>query len=220
MMHWQALLFDLDGTLVDSAPDLVGAVQDLARERNLPVPAFDALRRMASHGAPGLLGKAFGITPADPDYAQMRLDFLRLYRARAHRASVLFPGILQTLRYLSERQIPWAIVTNKSEELTHDLLGTLALPYPPAIVVGGDTTEKPKPSPLPVQYALRHLGIEPEATVFLGDDRRDIEAAHAAGCHAWAASWGYWQESDPPSAWGANVVLEDADALRARLLAN
>ncbi|WP_308388503.1 HAD-IA family hydrolase [Acidithiobacillus sp. AMEEHan] len=220
MMRWQALLFDLDGTLVDTAPDLVGAVQDLARERNLPVPAFATLRRMASHGAPGLLGAAFDIGPADPDYAQLRLDFLRLYRARAHRDSVLFPGIPEILRYLSKEQTPWAIVTNKSEELTHDLLATLALPYPPAIVVGGDTTEQPKPSPLPVQYALRHLGIHAEAAVFLGDDRRDIEAGRAAGCCAWAAAWGYWQELDPPSTWGANAVLADVDDLRARLLAN
>ncbi|MEY2340722.1 HAD family hydrolase [Acidithiobacillus sp. IBUN Pt1247-S3] len=217
-MRWQALLFDLDGTLVDTAPDLAGAVQDLARERNLAVPTFSNLRKMASHGAPGLLGAAFGVAPNDPEYAQMRFDFLRLYRARTHRNSPLFPGILEILEILQYKRIPWAIVTNKSEELTRELLAVLALPYSPAVLVGGDTTAEPKPSPLPVRFALDHLGIAAEYALLLGDDRRDIEAAHAAGCTAWAARWGYWQESDPVDAWGADTVLREPQELRLRLL--
>ena len=220
MLRWKAVLFDLDGTLVDTAPDLVGAVQELAQERDLPIPGFSDLRKMASHGAPGLLGTAFGLATSDPRYTLMRLDFLRLYRARAHRQSALFPGISETLQQLQHEQIPWAIVTNKSEELARELVAGLALPSPPAILVGGDTTAEPKPSPLPVRFALEHLDIGADRTLLVGDDRRDIEAAHAAGCTAWAAAWGYWQECNPPGAWGADAILRNTLELRSCLLAN
>jgi phosphoglycolate phosphatase len=219
-MRWQALLFDLDGTLVDTAPDLAGAVQDLARERNLPIPAFADLRSVASHGAPGLLGTGFGIAADDPRYSALRLDFLRLYRARAHRNSVLFPGITEILEQLRSRRLPWAVVTNKREDLAREVLQHLALPYPPAVVVGGDTTAEAKPSPMPVRYALEQLGCSAAQALFLGDDRRDIEAAHAAGIPAWAAAWGYWQSSDPPTDWGAEAIIADSGNLLSRLLAD
>ena len=220
-MRWRALLFDLDGTLVDTAPDLAGAVQDLARERNLPIPTLAELRPVASHGAPGLLGVGFGVTVNDPSYSTLRQDFLRLYRAREHQNSVLFPGIAETLQQLELRQLPWAIVTNKTEALARDLLERLALPYPPAAVVGGDSTSEPKPSPLPVRFALRQMVLGDESlALFLGDDRRDIEAAHAAGLPAWAAAWGYWQASDPPSTWGAEAIIDDSRLLLSCLLAN
>ncbi|MEL5848629.1 MAG: HAD-IA family hydrolase [Candidatus Igneacidithiobacillus chanchocoensis] len=217
-MRWQALLFDLDGTLVDTAPDLAGAVQDLARERDLPIPAFADLRPVASHGAPGLLGTGFGIAVDDPRYSALRLDFLRLYRARAHRDSILFPGIAEILEQLRSRRLPWAVVTNKSAELAQEVLDRLALPYPPAVVVGGDTTAKAKPSPVPVRYALDRLGIDHPHALFLGDDRRDVEAAHAAGIPAWAAAWGYWQQSDPPIQWGAEAIINDSEHLLSCLL--
>ncbi len=218
MTSWQGVLFDLDGTLVDTAPDLVGAVQDLATERGQNIPAFSMMRQMASHGAPGLLGTAFGIRTDEPGYAELRLAFLDHYRRRAHQQSKLFPGILTVLQELQKRAIPWGIVTNKTEELAQDLLNTLALPFAPAIVVGGDTTAAPKPSPLPVQYALRALDTRPQQTVLLGDDRRDVEAAHAAGCPAWAAAWGYCPESDPPDSWAADAIVSDSRKLGSRLL--
>jgi len=213
MLPWEAILFDLDGTLVDTAPDLVGAVQDLARARGLLIPEFSLLRPWASHGAPGLLGAAFGVMPKDPQYPVLRASFLQIYQQRGHRQSRLFPGMEELLGHLDREHIPWGIVTNKSVALSQELLAQLALPYPPAVLVGGDSTAAAKPSPIPVQAALDLLNVKAQHCPLLGDDRRDMIAAQGAGCPAWAALWGYWQAEDPPESWEAQRLFHRPEEL-------
>ncbi len=214
---WRAILWDLDGTLVDTAPDLAGAVQDLCRRHGRQVPDYAGLRQTASHGAPGLLGRAFGFSPGDPEYARLREEFLELYVLRQHRESRLFPGIPEILEETARRGIPWGIVTNKPGHLTRSLLATLRFPVPPAVVISGDTTARAKPDPMPVRAALETLSLNAETVPFIGDDRRDIRAGQAAGCPSWAAAWGYCGEGTPVGEWGADRILYRAEDLAALL---
>lgn len=214
LQHCEAVLFDLDGTLADTAPDLAAAVNKMQRVRGLPETPLDALRRLASAGARGLLGGAFGITPDTPGYDAMRDEFLANYAADICVQTTLFPGIAEVLDELEARGVRWGIVTNKAMHLTAPLVELLGLASRAACVVGGDTTPHSKPHPAPLLHAAGLLGLAPDRIVYVGDDLRDIQAGYAAGMATVAAAYGYCGDGAAPSDWRAQHLVGTTGELR------
>jgi N-acetyl-D-muramate 6-phosphate phosphatase len=208
-----AVLFDLDGTLADTAPDLAGAVHKMQRERGLPETPLDALRPLASAGARGLLGGGFGIAPGAPEYEAMRVEFLANYAAAICVKTTLFPGIAELLDALDARGVRWGIVTNKATRLTEPLVALLGLTPRAASIVCGDTTAHSKPHPAPLLHAADQMGIAPQRIVYVGDDLRDIQAGTAAGMATIAAAYGYCGDGAPPETWQAQHFAATTDAL-------
>ena len=201
----RAVLFDLDGTLADTAPDLAGAVNLLRTARGL-TPTDDALLRpVASAGARGLIGAAFGITPQDEEYSALRDRFLENYTNNIAVHSRLFDDVPALLEGLEKVGIVWGIVTNKVTYLTEKLVPQIGLGHA-ACVVCGDTTPHPKPHPAPLIEAAHRIGIAPEQCWYVGDDLRDIQAGQAAGMFTVAAGWGYCET--PAVAWGADLTID------------
>ena len=213
----QAVLFDLDGTLADTAPDLGAATNRLLQEEGHPEQPLSALRPHVSQGVRGLLAAAFGIAPAHHDYDRLSTRFLDLYAERLCAESRLFSGVGELLTQLEAAGLRWGIVTNKRMRFTDPLVAQLGLAPRTRCVVSGDTTAAAKPSPLPILHACRLLDCDPAASVYVGDDRRDIEAGRAAGCMTIAAAWGYLGVEGDPFAWGADHVLEAPAAITACL---
>ena len=202
----KAVLFDLDGTFADTAPDLCYALNLMRQSRNLaPVP-IEITRPVTSMGARGLLGAGFDITPDHPDYLSMRDEFLALYEQNLCRHTRLFPGMPELVDALEMRGLKWGIVTNKAERFAKPLLDLLHLGNRTACVIGGDTTGKLKPHPDPLLAASRMIAIVPGACVYVGDDQRDIEAGRAAGMKTVAVKYGYLNGSVPEN-WGADAVI-------------
>ena len=203
----KAVLFDLDGTFADTAPDLSYAVNQMRIARGL-LPVADAVTRpYTSSGARGLLGAGFGITPDHADYPAMRDEFLNLYEANLCRETRLFDGMAELIDALESRGLTWGIVTNKAERFALPLMKLLGYGARAACVIGGDTTGKMKPHPEPLYAAARAIHIDPAACLYVGDDERDIHAGRAAGMTTIAVRYGYLNGSDP-AAWGADVVIE------------
>ena len=203
----QSVLFDLDGTLADTAPDLAAAVNRLRRDQGLEDLPLERVRPFASAGARGLVRVGFGVEPTDADYAALREAFLEHYRERTCVQTRLFPGISELLEELRARAIPWGIVTNKATRFTDRIVAALGLS--PACVVCGDTTPHTKPHPAPLQYAAEFLGLPAAACWYLGDDLRDIQAARAAGMRPVAVQWGYHHpDAGGPGTWQADAVIE------------
>jgi 2-phosphoglycolate phosphatase len=200
----QAVLFDLDGTLVDTAPDL-GYALNLQRVRH-GLPALDdaIIRPQASHGARGLLGIGFDLHPDDAKFASMREEFLQLYADNICRHSRPFPGVLELLDALEARQLKWGVVTNKPARFTEPLMSLLDLAERATCIVSGDTCPEPKPHPAPMLAAAKLCGAAPAQCLYLGDAERDIQAANAATMPALVAAWGYLDASDQPHTWGAH----------------
>ena len=204
----RGILFDLDGTLVDTAPDLARALnQTLRAHGRAPMP-FEVIRPQVSHGGIALIRLGFGIEPGHPDFEALRQQFLDHYRADLSRASRLFPGFDEVLATLEQHGLPWGIVTNKPSWLTDPLLDALDLRRRAASVVSSDTTRERKPHPLPMWHACKELGTPPEATLYIGDAERDIEAARNAGMPSLVARWGYLGSDDRPEHWGADGLIE------------
>lgn len=202
----RAVLFDLDGTLADSAPDLGGAVNRMRERRGLePMPAVQ-LRPVASAGARGMLGVGFGAKPEDAGYEALREEFLSEYESALARDSRCFEGVEDCLEALEARGLAWGIVTNKVERFTTPVVSGLGLSRA-AVVIAGDTTPHAKPHPEPLLEACRRLGIAPAQAVYVGDDLRDIQAAHAAGMPGIAAAYGYLGDGLPLEAWGADACI-------------
>jgi 2-phosphoglycolate phosphatase len=199
----RVILFDLDGTLVDSAPDLAGAMNTLERERGLPLSPYDILRPHASAGARGLIFAALGILPEDKDYEALRVAFLDIYAANIAEKSHLFSGIANLLDSLLQQDIAWGIVTNKASRFTDALVPQLALSAA-ACIVSGDTTPHAKPHPAPLLEAARRIGVAAEQCWYVGDDLRDIEAGRAAGMATVSVGWGYGNPHHP-IAWDADM---------------
>lgn len=203
----RAVLFDLDGTLVDTAPDL-GYALNLQRARHgLPPLADDIIRPQASHGARGLLQAGFDLLPDNPRFAHMRDEFLQLYAANICRHSQPFPGILDLLAELESRQIKWGVVTNKPACFTEPLMSILDLAERAACIISGDTCPHPKPHPAPMLAAADLCNAAPAQCLYLGDAERDIQAANAAAMPALVAAWGYLDATDAPHTWGAHAQI-------------
>lgn len=203
---FDAVLFDLDGTLADTAPDLCGAMGILLAEEGRPQQAFSSLRPHTSQGVRGLLGKAFAIDSTHGDYARLSSRFLEIYAGRLCVLSTLFDGIPALLDALEARGLAWGIVTNKRARYTDPLVAALGLSPRTQCVVSGDTTAAAKPSPLPILHACTLLGCSPRRTLYVGDDRRDIVAGQAAGTLTAAVSYGYLGDGGPLDGWGADFI--------------
>ena len=207
----RAVLFDLDGTLIDSAPDLAGAANDLRAVHGLPPLPYADLRPMVGSGARGMVGVAFGVAPGEPRFEGLRDSFLARYEARMLQETAVFAALQAVLDALAAAGLPWGIVTNKARRFAEPVVAGLKLA--PAALVCGDTTPHAKPHPAPLLEAARQLGLSPATCVYVGDDHRDIVAGRAAGMPALAAAWGYLGRGETIEAWGADAVLSDADAL-------
>ncbi|NRO97571.1 HAD-IA family hydrolase [Paraburkholderia sp. NMBU_R16] len=210
----RGVLFDLDGTLADTAPDLVAAVNKMRADRGLDMVPLDTLRPLASAGARGLIGGAFGIGPDDQGYASMREEFLANYEADLCIETTLFPGIDELLDVLDARNVRWGIVTNKVGRLTMPLVEQLGLASRAACVVSGDTTPHSKPHPAPLLHAAESLAMRPERIVYIGDDLRDVQAGFAAGMITVAAAYGYCGTDLPPAMWHAQHVVDSPQQLQ------
>lgn len=212
----RAILFDLDGTLADTAPDLVAAVNQLRTARGMAPAEYEMLRPFASAGARGLIGAAFGLQPGDPDYDALKMVFLENYISDIATKTRLFDGIHELLEALTASNVRWGIVTNKAARLTDLLVPKIGLAHA-GCVVSGDTTPHAKPHPAPLLEAARRIGVTPQECWYIGDDLRDIQAGHAAGMKTVAAAWGYCGET-APTTWNADWVMETPAELRVHLL--
>ena len=203
----KAVLFDLDGTLADTAPDLCYALNRMRAARNLPEMPVAATRAYTSLGARGLLGVGLDVTPAHPDYGALREEFLAIYADNLCRETRLFPGMPELLGALEGRGLLWGIVTNKAERYTHPLLEQLGLHKRAACVIGGDTTGKTKPDPAPLFAASERIGIAPQDCIYVGDDRRDVQAGRSAGMKTVVVKFGYLNGNDPET-WAADAMID------------
>ncbi|HCY61929.1 MAG TPA: phosphoglycolate phosphatase [Oxalobacteraceae bacterium] len=214
----RAVLFDLDGTLADTAPDLAAAVNLMRSARGLAAVPYEQLRPVASAGARGLLGAAFGISPDAPEFAAMRVEFLDNYAAAIAIHTSLFDGIRDMLDGLEQAGLQWGIVTNKPARFTDALVPLIGL-GDAACVISGDTTPHAKPHPQPLLEAAGRIGLASEACWYVGDDLRDIQAGRAAGMATIGAGWGYCGNVDPLT-WEADVLVESPLQLLALLNTN
>ena len=203
----QAVLFDLDGTLIDSAPDLGAAADQMRVARGLASLPLERYRPMAGSGARGMLGVAFGITPDTPEFAALREEFFLNYEARMLRNTQVFSGVAELVAALCERGLRWGVVTNKSVRFTDPLTRAMPLFDTAGAIISGDTTPYSKPHPEPLFEAARRLGVAPEACVYVGDDERDILAGRAAGMKTIAATYGYMGEQAEVARWDADAAI-------------
>lgn len=202
----RAVLFDLDGTLADTAPDLAAAVNWMRAQRGLEPTPYALLRPTASAGARGMIGAAFGLAPGDDGYEPLRLEWFDRYQSNMAVHSTLFDGVPDLLDGLTAAGMAWGIVTNKPMRFTDPLVPMIGLAHA-GCVVSGDTTPHAKPHPAPLLEAARRLGIAPTDCWYVGDDQRDIEAGRAAGMVTVACNWGYCGSIDPVT-WGADFLLD------------
>jgi 2-phosphoglycolate phosphatase len=202
-----AVLFDLDGTLIDSAPDLAGAANDLRQQRSLAPMPFASLRPMVGAGARGMVGVAFGVRPGDAEFDALRDAFLARYAQRLLGQTAVFEDMQPVLHALEQAGVPWGVVTNKAARFTEPIIDGLGLRPRLAALVCGDTTPHSKPHPAPLLEAARQLSLDASACVYVGDDARDVVAGRAAGMATLAAQWGYLGEGAGVHDWGADGVL-------------
>ena len=213
MFQVQAVLFDLDGTLIDSAPDLGAAADQMRTDRGLPSLPLDHYRPMAGAGARGMLGIAFGMTPDHSDFPAMREEFFRNYESRMTVLTRAFDGIAELLEALHRRGLAWGVVTNKQMRFTGPLTRSMPLFDTASTVVGGDTTPHAKPHPAPLLEAARQLGLQPGQCLYVGDDERDMLAGRAAGMPTVAATYGYLGVSADTLSWEADARIDSPLAL-------
>lgn len=208
----EAVLFDLDGTLVDTAPDMVAALLRLQQERGADPFDMAVARANVSNGAAGLVRVAFPHVD-DAVRADLHSNFLSIYQASLCVNSRVFPGLELLLDYLDQQRVPWGVVTNKPQALTDALLVGLRLTRRMACAISGDTLPQRKPHPAPMLLASRMLDVEPAQVVYVGDAARDIEAGRAAGMPTIAAGWGYITADDDPRAWDADCIATNPGEL-------
>jgi phosphoglycolate phosphatase len=213
MKRIRAVLFDLDGTLVDSAPDLAQAANGLRAEHGLPPLPYERLRPMVGAGARGMIGAAFGVAPGEQGFEDLRDAFLLRYEQGLLDRTAVFAGMQPVLEALERQPMAWGIVTNKAGRYTRPLVEGLGLHRRAAVVIAGDTTPHSKPHPEPLFEAARRMGFGPAECVYVGDDLRDVQAGRSAGMATLVAAWGYLGQSEPIDAWGADAVIEYPSAL-------
>ncbi len=211
--HVRAVLFDLDGTLIDSAPDLGAAADQMRVARGLPSLPLENYRHMAGSGARGMISVAFGHGSDHPEFDALRQEFFANYEARMTRLTRPFAHVPEMLARLQEAGLPWGVVTNKAERFTLPLTAAMPLFGAARTVVSGDTTPHPKPHPAPLLEAARRLGLDATACVYVGDDERDIMAGRAAGMPTVAALYGYLGARADVTAWNADAIIDRPDGL-------
>ncbi|MGH8597380.1 MAG: HAD family hydrolase [Gammaproteobacteria bacterium] len=209
----RAVLFDLDGTLLDTAPDLAGALNRLRARRGLPAIDYALIRPLASHGSFALTRLGFDLNESDPAFEPLRVAFLDIYREHLVIATRPFAGIIEVLHALDGGAIPWGIVTNKPGWLTTPLLAQIDLGCSPGCVVTGDMVAARKPDPAPLLYAAKTLGVSARTCVYVGDAEGDITAGVRAGMRTLVAEYGYLSATDRPREWGADGYLDAPEAL-------
>jgi N-acetyl-D-muramate 6-phosphate phosphatase len=203
----RAVLFDLDGTLIDSAGDLGAAADRMRVARGLPSLPLERYRHMAGAGARGMLGVAFGMTPDHPEFAAMREEFFLNYESCMTERTRAFDGIPELIGELTVRGLAWGVVTNKALRFTAPLTRQMSLFLTASAVVGGDSTPHAKPHPAPLLEAARLLNLEPRHCMYVGDDERDVAAGRAAGMPTVAATYGYLGSNSDTRLWGANAHI-------------
>lgn len=209
----KTVLFDLDGTLVDTAPDLAYALNLQLAKHGKPALAEAAIRPFASHGSKGLLELGFGLTPDDVSFITMRDEYLDIYESVLTRAPVLFDGMQAALDGIIRSGLSWGIVTNKPRRFTIPLVASMGLDSSSVCVVSGDDAPKPKPSPETLFLACDKAKVKPESCLYIGDAERDIEAGRAAGMKTVVALYGYIDKTDQPLTWGADKVIHQPQDL-------
>lgn len=209
----QAILFDLDGTLVDTAPDLVGTLFELLEDIGAGAPAYDVCRVRVSQGVRGLLDVSLGIGPGDQDYELIRQRFLEIYGTRVAQDSQLFAGVTDLLDILNTAQIPWAVATNKPERFTTPLMAELGLMPPSGIVLTPDQVEQGKPDPAMVNLAVLRLGVAAGDCWFIGDAQQDVVAGNLAGVVTAVAGWGYIAAEELVNDWQADIYFSELTSL-------
>lgn len=202
-----AVLFDLDGTLIDSAPDLGAAVDQMRVARGLPSLPLETYRPMAGAGARGMLGIAFGVTPEMPGYDVLREEFFVNYAACMTQRTYIFAGVTELVTTLKAKGVRWGVVTNKSSRFTDPLTNAMQLFATAETIISGDTTPHAKPHPEPLLEAARRMGLEPAQCLYVGDDERDVVAGLAAGMGTVAATYGYLGNQTDITAWGAHAQI-------------
>jgi phosphoglycolate phosphatase len=201
------ILFDLDGTLIDSAPDLAAAADEMRVSRGMASLPLDIYRPMAGAGARGMLGIAFGLTPDAPDYEVLREEFFSNYERCMTQQTYAFDGVRALIDDICQSQFRWGVVTNKSRRFTEPLTQGMPLFSTAGVVISGDTTPHAKPHPEPLFEAARRLGVDPAQCVYVGDDQRDIVAGLAAGMLTVAATYGYLGTKSDVNTWGAHAQI-------------
>jgi len=204
----RAVLFDLDGTLADTAPDLARALNRVRAANHLAPMPVEITRSYTSSGARGLLKVGFGLEPGDERYDELKLQFLEFYSAEICIDTRLFEGMAELLDQFDQERLPWGVVTNKAERFTLALLQGLRLGERAACVVGGDTAARAKPHPDPLLHAAAALQLPPSACLYVGDDLRDVQAARAAGMRVVAAKYGYLGDGGTIESWQADAIIE------------
>jgi phosphoglycolate phosphatase len=207
-MSVRLLLLDLDGTLLDTAPDMGAALNLLRGEHKLPPLPQERIRPHVSHGAPALLKLGFGLEPQDTRYAEMRARYLAIYQQHLAEETRLFNGMEAVLERFDKTRLPWGVVTNKPGWLTEPLLDAFGLRQRAACVVSGDSLARRKPHPEPLLHACTTCGVSVEESAYVGDAQRDVEAAHAAGMRAVVALYGYLGEDEMPTSWKAEHLIQ------------
>lgn len=202
-----AVLFDLDGTFADTAPDLAYALNETLRRYGAPALPYERIRSQVSHGATALIRLGFGLEPGGEAFEERRQVLLRVYQDNLCRDTRPFDGIPAVLDALEAHALAWGIVTNKPSWLTDPLMAQLGLAARAGCVVSGDTTPTPKPHPAPILHACAQLGVPPARCVYVGDAARDVEAGRRAGAATLAATFGYLQDDEDPAAWGADGLI-------------
>ncbi len=213
----KAVLFDLDGTLADTARDLGAALNRLLAEENLPPQPYEAVRPIASHGARGLVSLGFGIDKSHPRFEEYRLRFLEQYDHDFSSHTTLFDGINELILALQARGLTWGIITNKPMRFTDRLVPALPFAVPPAVVVSGDTVGVAKPDPAPMLHACRLIDTDPRHCLYVGDAERDIQAGRAVGMKTVLVNWGYIADSDDTASWQADISINGPSELLAYL---
>ncbi|MBA1250768.1 N-acetylmuramic acid 6-phosphate phosphatase MupP [Pseudomonas luteola] len=213
-MRIKAVLFDMDGTLLDTAPDFIAVIQSMRADRGLPAVDEKTVRDVVSGGARAMVASAFEVDPLSDEFDPLRLDFLDRYQDHCAIHSHLFEGMEELLADLERARLTWGVVTNKPVRYAEPIMQALGLAKRSAVLVCPDHVTHSKPDPEPVLLACKQINIEPQAVIFVGDDRRDIESGRAAGTKTAAVRYGYIHPEDNPAHWGADLVVDHPLELR------
>ena len=219
MLKFKALLFDLDGTLLDTAPDFISAINKQLQIRDRDSLINNTVRTSVTNGSVGIIESVYGIKQNDPEFEVLKEEFLELYLSNIAEKTSLFDGLKQVLDNCVKQSIPWGIVTNKPLRYTTPLLEELGLDHQSATTICPDHVSNPKPDPESLLLACSQLSLNPEDCIYIGDHIRDIQAGHSAGMRTIAAGWGYIEDSENINDWHADWIIEDSTQLNSLLFA-